>query len=118
MNIKIKESGERKSLCITDDTGINWVQDLIGNTGALGDGQFAWSDEDDAYLTDQVTFDWWEKYIADCKATDAEIERLAEELEIDANLIWRRIQAACGEDYDRHRAISLTVMAEITAEYN
>lgn len=117
MKIKIMESGERKELSISDETGVNWVQDLIGNTGALHDGQFSWSSEDDAFLASQDTYDWWAKYIADCEATDAELEALASELDIDTNIIWRRIQDATGDDYEQHRRSALAVMAEIKKEY-
>lgn len=118
MNIKIAESGQHEVLRITDETGVNWVQDLIGNTGALHDGQFTWSDENDAYLTNQATYDWWAKYIAGCNATDAEIDTLASELDISANIIWRRIQEATNDhDYDSHRPTALNVMAQIREEY-
>ena len=61
MNVKISETGEHKSLVIRSENGIEWTNDLVGNAGAFIDGQFTWSEEDDAYIADQATYDWWAK---------------------------------------------------------
>ncbi len=48
MNIKIRETGEIKSLIIVDRNGTDWTQDLLGNAGVLTDGQFRVEYEDKA----------------------------------------------------------------------
>lgn len=78
MNIVIKETNARESLEIIDPrTGVNWIQDFIGNAGALSDGQFEWDDELDAYVCDQETFDWWQKVVEE----NQELENRIFELE-------------------------------------
>lgn len=72
MYIKIKETGELNELYIAHE-GTEWTQGLIGNTGALKDGQFVWSEEENAYVTSQDNYDWWAKYIADTKDTSADV---------------------------------------------
>lgn len=118
MDVKIKETGETRELFIIDRlTGLNWVNDLIGNAGALDDGQFTWSDEDDAFIASQDTFDWWQQYINDTLATDEDAALLAEELDIDVSIIREQIEKETGNDYGDHRAEALRTMDEIRREY-
>ena len=80
MNIIIKETNVQESLEIIDPrTGINWIQDFIGNTGALSDGQFVWDDEQDAYICDQDTFDWWSKVVSDNESLENRIHELSQQ---------------------------------------
>jgi hypothetical protein len=117
MNVKIKETGKIGTLSIIDrESGVNWVQDLIGNTGALHDGRFTWSEEDNAYLVDQAEYDWWAKYIADQERTEQEVEALADELDIDADIIWERIEENTGGDYEDHRGQAIQAMNDIRDE--
>jgi hypothetical protein len=117
MKIKIKQTGEIKRLDIYDrQTGVNWAQDLIGNTGALIDGQFVWSDEDDAYLADQNTYDWWAQYIADSEATESEAEALAADLGLGLSDVRMRINETSGNDYEYHRSEAVRTMQDIRDE--
>jgi len=62
MKIIIKETNETKMLSIIDPkTGLDWISDFVGNTGATSDGQFEWNDDLDAYVCDKYTYEWWEK---------------------------------------------------------
>jgi len=118
MDVKIKETGKIESLGIIDrSSGVNWVTDLIGNTGALSDGQFAWSEEDNAYITDQDTYDWWAEYISDTEQTESDVTETAEKLGIDESVIWERIHNDVGNDYDDHRSSALRAIEEIKEEY-
>lgn len=118
MEIKIKETGEHKELNITwRQNGVNWAQDLIGNAGAMNDGQFVWSDDDDAYIASQDTFDWWAKYIADSEATNDEGRQLAESLGIDEEIVRERIEQNTGHDYGDHRKQAIRAMNELREEY-
>lgn len=80
MDIIIKETGARELLEILDpNTGVDWIQDFIGNYDAFSDGQFIWDEEQDAYLCDQVTFDWWAKVVADHELLENRIFELYKE---------------------------------------
>lgn len=59
MKIIIKETSVTETLSIIDPkTGIDYILDFIGNTGAFADNQFNYDEEFDAYICDQATFDW------------------------------------------------------------
>lgn len=80
MKIQIKETGEIKYLKLVDpETGVDWVQDLIGNGGALSDGQFEWDDEAEMYVTTEETYKWWSDYVEGYEETENEIRQLADE---------------------------------------
>jgi len=122
MNIIITETNERTDLTIISDNGVNWVADLIGNTGALRDGQFVWSEEENAYIASQHTYDWWARYISDSEATDDEAEALAAKLGIDEGDVRERIaeySARWGNDadYESHRRDAVAAMRELEGEY-
>lgn len=80
MKIIIKETNAQESLEIIDPrTGINWIQDFIGNTGALTDGKFVLDEEQDAYICDQDTFDWWFKVVSENESLENRIYELTQE---------------------------------------
>lgn len=61
MDVKIIETGETGHLSIIDtETGVNWINDLMGNHGELPETE---TDEDGwdtgFYLMSQEDFDWW-----------------------------------------------------------
>lgn len=56
MNIQIIETGARETLSIIDPkSGMDWIQDIMGNHDALPD----YNDEIDAYEMTQEDYDWW-----------------------------------------------------------
>lgn len=118
MNVKINNTNIIVSLTATDpDTGIEWTQDMIGNTGAMNDGQFVWSEEDNAYLADQETYDWWDRYITQYNRTCDEVQELASEFGIDESIIYDRIADMTNHhDYETHRRSALLAMHDIRAE--
>ncbi|MCF6777628.1 hypothetical protein L3V83_13745 [Thiotrichales bacterium 19X7-9] len=66
MKIYVNETGRYEDLVIIDpETNVEWTQDFIGNTGAFNDGIFIYSDDKDAYICDQESFEWWDKVIKD-----------------------------------------------------
>ena len=117
MNIKIRETGEIKSLIIVDRNGTDWTQDLLGNAGALTDGQFEREGDTSTYVADQATYDWWDKYIKDYEQTERDIDNLAEQLDIDRQIIVDRISANQGGDYADDRNYAIQAMDEIRAEH-
>lgn len=85
MNIIIKESGARHTLSIIDpESGVNYIQDFIGNAGALIDGQFEYDDDQDAFVCDQATFDWWIAVVSDNQSLNDRIHDLKQEHGFDA----------------------------------
>lgn len=97
MKVRIIESGKMEELVIVDPrTGMEWADDFIGNTGALNDGQFAWTENDDLYEVSQDNFDWWEKVMAEYKAADDAKYGLESELDSDEReVFWNDIYSAC-----------------------
>ena len=79
MNIFIKDTNKQTNLSIIDPhNGSDYIQDFIGNTGALSDGQFTWDDEQSAFVCDQLTFDWWEKVVNDNQKIEDRIRALVD----------------------------------------
>ncbi|EGY51312.1 hypothetical protein [Neisseria shayeganii] len=104
MEIIIKETNTRETLSIIDHkTGCNFIADFIGNTGALDDGQFEWNEEQNAYICNQETFDWWEKVISDNQALENRIAELIEEHGSDA--VYKVVADAAYGDLEDHAAI-------------
>lgn len=78
MNIIIKETGKQEVLELIDrKSGVNSVIDLIGNHGALD--QFDYDSDNNVYVCDQITFDWWAKVVADQQALEDRIAELKDE---------------------------------------
>lgn len=103
MDIIIRETGQRESLAIIDPkTGVNYIGDFAGNTGALNNGQFEWCEEAGAYYCDQATYDWWDRVVRDNEALDYRIHALAAEHGSEA--VEAAIEAALGRDLEDHAA--------------
>ena len=49
---------------IDPKTGIDWICDFIGNSGAVGD-YIKYDDEKGAYLIDSENFEWWKNVVAE-----------------------------------------------------
>lgn len=60
----INETGERKELHYIDTkTGGDRINDVIGNSGAIGD-YIIYDDEAEAYRISLADYEWWAEYIA------------------------------------------------------
>jgi hypothetical protein len=70
MKITINETNEVKTLFYGQDQ-MNHAQDLVGNHGALADGQFTYSDETDTYHASAETFAWWDSLTKSLSAAEA-----------------------------------------------
>ncbi|MFC3167810.1 hypothetical protein [Paracoccus fontiphilus] len=64
---------------ISPRTGLNYIEDFIGNTGALVNGEFTWDEEREAYLADQKVFDWWQEMVTIFQALEYRLHDLREE---------------------------------------
>lgn len=75
MQVKIIETGAVESLSAIDaSTGCDYTQDLIGNTGALSNGQFEQIEDTGIYLCSQAEYEWWAAVIADYNAASVAVE--------------------------------------------
>jgi len=80
MKIRIVEKSASETLSIIDPrSGCDYITDFIGNTGALADGQFTYDEDQDAYICDQDTFDWWERVVNDNQELEDRIYDLVNE---------------------------------------
>lgn len=84
MKVKIKETGKSEDLSLIAESGICWAQDLIGNHGALTDGQFDYDEEIGEYLCSQDTYDWWRDYLTAQQKADDRVAALKKEHGSDA----------------------------------
>lgn len=85
MEFIINETGERKELHYIDaETGVDCINDVIGNSGAIGDYIQEDIDEDtlrSTYRINKADFEWWEEYITHAQEDAEELARLREELD-------------------------------------
>lgn len=76
MNVKIEETGKIETLEISDPkSGMNWINDLMGNHGELPE----YDDEQDIYLMDQESFDWWKSLTTNLDAAENRYQELRSE---------------------------------------
>lgn len=84
MDITITETGATEELTIIDpESGVNWINDLMGNHGALPE----YNDEDNTYHMIQEDFDWWDNLVKEYQTADNRYQELLNSLN--------------GDDYDR-----------------
>lgn len=103
MNIIIKETSEVETLSIVDPkSGVDYISDFIGNTGALNDGQFEWNEERYAYVCDQETFDWWDAVVNANQSLGDRIHELVKEH--DSEAVHDVIYKAGNVDLENHAA--------------
>ncbi|MDO4687085.1 MAG: hypothetical protein Q4A92_11120 [Corynebacterium sp.] len=66
MQVAIKGASFTTSLLlINPDTEVDYVADFIGNAGGLTNGDFVFDHEQDCYVCDRDTLEWWEQVISD-----------------------------------------------------
>lgn len=77
----INETGERKELHYIDaKTGVDCINDVVGNSGAIGD-YIIYDDDAEAYRINQDSYDWWDEYITHAQEDAEELAQLREELD-------------------------------------
>jgi len=83
MEITIIETGEKEELTIIDPkSGCNWINDMMGNCGALPD----YNDDDGTYHIAKDDFEWWDNLTAAYQKADEDYHGLLNNLD--------------GQDYD------------------
>lgn len=103
MKFIINETGKHEELSIIDTkTGMDWSNDLIGNSGAVGQ-YIEYDDVEDAYRINQEDFDWWSEYIAMYERYQEELDSLKAQYGSDAvDDIISRSDLWLGNDYNEH----------------
>lgn len=101
MRVKIKETGEIKDLGIIDPkTGVNYVADFIGNTGALGK-EFLYNEDEEYYEALQDDVEWWENVIEAHEHIDDVLMVMSEDLPEEIyDDIHDRVQDSLSQDLD------------------
>ena len=114
MDIRIKETGERKTLSIVDaSNGMDWTADLIGNYGGLDDGQFVCDDYNGYYECDQDTYDWWHDLMTRYEATDNALYNYRQSLDDDGeSVLDKNINLECGVDLENMPEAFLSAIEE------
>lgn len=101
MKIIIKETSAIETLSIIDPkSGVDYISDFIGNTGALIDGQFEWDEDRDAYVCGQDTFDWWSVVVTVNQELNDRIHDLVQEH--GSEKVYEVIHAAGSVDLEDH----------------
>lgn len=81
MKFLINETDERKELCYIDAaTGVDYINDTIGNSGAIGD-YIIYDEDAEAYRINRADYEWWNEYITRAQEDAEELARLREELD-------------------------------------
>jgi hypothetical protein len=109
MNVIIRETGEARQLAVASVEAL----DLLGNAGALLDGQFIWDADADAWLCDADTYEWWTAYIAGVEQTDVDIAELAAVLGLSPGDVRAYVQVNTDLDYEQHRNQSVAALDAI-----
>jgi hypothetical protein len=103
MKIIIKETSEVKALSIIDPkSGVDYISDFIGNTGALIDGQFEWDEDRDAYVCNQDTYEWWNTVVTANQSLENRIHDLVQDH--GSKTVYDVIQATSSVDLEDHAA--------------
>lgn len=73
-NVRINETGEMQNIGIIDaKTGLNWIQDFLGNNGTH-------TDAEGIYHMDKADYDWWINIIDIVEDNDNRITEIEREL--------------------------------------
>ena len=117
MEFIINETGKLEELTIIDpQTGMDWSNDLIGNSGAVGQ-YIQYDDAEDAYRINQEDFDWWAEYISMYKRYQDELASLKEQYGADAiNDVLVRPELSLSNDYNAHEQELQTIVEIIHNE--
>ena len=125
MKFEINGTGEEKELTLTDQNGVDWAEEIIGNSGAIGD-YIKPNSYSGLYEIDQDNFDWWVTYFDDYKVDSIAIDELKEaicekysDLELEEILedFGNLISEAYSSNYEEHHANMLKVIAEVEENY-
>lgn len=114
MTITIRETGEARTLSIIDrETGVNYADDIIGSSGAIGESiTFL---DGGGYCADLKTVEWWEKYLAEAQTDNDALDKLRERYGAQTINDLLADLNPYGPDYENHHAEAQKAIAEIKA---
>jgi hypothetical protein len=114
MQVVIRETGERRTLSYIDPaTQTDWVLELIGGSGAIGD----YIEHDaaaDAYVMGRDDYAWWAEYIRLAQQDEDELYYLRHRYGNIVDDIWREEWAQINVgDYDAHHRANERAIARV-----
>jgi gas vesicle protein len=112
MKIRIIETGAIKPLHATMRNGLDWTEDLLGNSDALHRNPKTGEVE----METEEEYAWWKEYIENLENDDKEVLELAEELDMDVSEIDGQIADSLTNDYSDHHDTIQRVLKEIREE--
>lgn len=112
MKIKIADTKDIIDLRYYVDD-VDMAQDIIGNSGETN---IRWDKDEEVYISDADTIDWWKTYFTDLDKTRDEVKQLAAETGLSEEYILDRIAQNIGNDYGDERSESVQAMNDIRAE--
>lgn len=110
MKIRIKGTHKIVELEYRNDKGIDIINDLIGNAGAMD--EFKWNDNG-TYTATRETVDWWLEYISRDIRLEKQINNLSEGEGIPLSVIRDYISEAFTDDYNDHHDKAEFLLSEL-----
>jgi hypothetical protein len=114
MQVVIRETGERRTLSYVDPaTRTDWVLELIGGSGAIGD-YIEHDAKADVYVMGQADYAWWAEYIRLAQQDEDELYYLRHRYGNIVDDIWREEWAQINVgDYDAHHRANERAIARV-----
>ena len=102
MDITIIETGEQVALSLIDPaSGVNWINDLMGNHCALPEHDH----ETGRYRMTQADYDWWLDVVTAYQAADNRYYALLESLDYDERMaLMMAVNERCAVDLEDYPA--------------
>lgn len=121
MKFEIKETGKIENLRTYNESGVDWTEDLIGNSGAIGgNGYIHYDEEKNVYVISQSNYGWWNDYIVNMEQQEKEIKALRGECDYEQNEKINQIITdewdSDGNDYDNHSIIRCRIISRVKEE--
>lgn len=115
MQVKVIETGEVKTLGLIDpDSGVDFVQDFVGNGGGFENKDFVYNHEDDVFEATAQAFGWWNQVISDQQELVYRIDKLKEEHGSDA--VNEVLELVGGHDLEDDAAVVNAALDEAFGE--
>ena len=115
MQVKVIETGEVKTLGLIDpDSGVDFVQDFVGNGGGFENKDFVYNHEDDVFEATAQAFGWWNQVISDQQELVYRIDELKEEHGSDA--VNEVLESVGGHDLEDDAAVVNAALDEAFGE--
>lgn len=104
MHVKVIETGEFKTLRLIDpDSGVDFVNDFVGNGSGFENKDFVYNHEDDVFESTAQAFNWWNQVISDQQELIERIDALKEEHGSDA--VNEVLESIGGHDLEDDAAV-------------